>query len=187
MLFDKHVLDENAELIEVRYYTAPVLGRMSDDPRSTQRQRQYLQALKIINPNRVKIIEGQIVASRPYQRLVVPIPQAPELQLVQVYNFTEKKTDVNLASDLIGGAWKGLYEQAIICSNDSDLEAALASVKKDHPHIRIGIVALIAVNAHRYISGDLKRYADWKKVLTLAQVSKSQLPLKIPKSKIKKA
>ena len=87
-LFDKHVLDENAELIEVRYYTAPVLGRMSDDPRSTQRQRQYLQALKIINPNRLKIIEGQIVASKPYQRLVKPIPQAPELVVVQVFNFT---------------------------------------------------------------------------------------------------
>jgi uncharacterized LabA/DUF88 family protein len=185
-LFDKHVLDKNAELIEVRYYTAPVLGRMSDDPRSTQRQRQYLQALKIINPNRLKIIEGQIVASKPYQRLVEPIPQAPELVVVQVFNFTEKKTDVNLASDLIAGAWKALYEQAIICSNDSDLEAALASVKKDHPHIRIGIVAPIALNAHRHISGDLKRHADWKKTLTLTQVSKSQLPLKIPGSKIQK-
>ncbi len=166
-LFDKHVLDENSELIEVRYYTAPVLGRMSDDPRSTQRQRQYLQALKIINPNRLKIIEGQIVASKPYQRLVKPIPQAPELVVVQVFNFTEKKTDVNLASDLITGAWKALYEQAIICSNDSDLEAALASVKKDRPHTRIGIVAPITLNAHRHISGDLKGMQIGKRPLLL--------------------
>ena len=29
-LFKEHVLDDAAELVEVRYYTAPVLGRMSD-------------------------------------------------------------------------------------------------------------------------------------------------------------
>jgi uncharacterized LabA/DUF88 family protein len=185
-LFEKHVLDKNADLIEVRYYTAPVLGRMSDDPRSTQRQRQYLQALKITYPNFLKIIEGKIVASKPYRRLVKPMPGFPELEVVQVFNFTEKKTDVNLASDLIRGAWKGLYEQAIICSNDSDLEGALASVKEDHPCIRIGVVAPIALNSPRYISGDLIKHADWKKILTVAQISQSQLPSKIPNSRIQK-
>lgn len=49
-LFEAHVLDKKVELVEVRYYTAPVLGRMSDDPGSTQRQRQYLQALRNLHP-----------------------------------------------------------------------------------------------------------------------------------------
>ena len=30
-LFRDHVLDSNAQLLEVRYYTAPILARMSDD------------------------------------------------------------------------------------------------------------------------------------------------------------
>lgn len=41
---------------------------------------------------------------------------------MKVHDFTEKKTDVNLAADLITGAWTGAYEQAVICSNDTDLE-----------------------------------------------------------------
>jgi uncharacterized LabA/DUF88 family protein len=185
-LFEEYILDEKSELVEVRYYTAPVLGRMSDDPRSTQRQRQYLQALRATYPSLLKIIQGKMVASKPYQRLVNPIPQAPGLDVVQVFNFTEKKTDVNLAADLIRGAWKGLYEQAVICSNDSDLERALEAVKQDHPQIRISVVAPISSDSHRHISGDLQRHADWKKILTVNHISQSQLPSKIPNSKIEK-
>lgn len=33
-LFENHVLAPEAELMEVRYYTAPVLARMCDDPES---------------------------------------------------------------------------------------------------------------------------------------------------------
>jgi hypothetical protein len=50
-LFRDHVLDSNAQLLEVRYYTAPILARMSDDPQSVQRQRIYLQALRRMYPN----------------------------------------------------------------------------------------------------------------------------------------
>lgn len=185
-LFEKHVLDKNAELVEVRYYTAPVLGRMSDDPRSTQRQRQYLQALRKMHPYRLVIVEGRIQASKPYLRLAKSIPGLPELEVVQVLEFNEKKTDVNLASDLITGAWTGLYEQAVICSNDSDLEGALAAVKGHHPRLKIGIVAPIAGESHRHISGDLTKFADWKKILSAVHIAASQLPAMIPNSKIQK-
>jgi uncharacterized LabA/DUF88 family protein len=185
-LFATYVLDKNAELVEVRYYTAPVLGRMSDDPRSTQRQRQYLQALKTMHPQSLVVIQGKIVATKPYQRLVRPIPEAPELQIVQVYDFNEKKTDVNLASDLIAGAWINSYEQAVICSNDSDLEAALSTVKRYHPGLRIGVVAPIRSEDYRHISGDLVRHADWQKTLSAVHIAASQLPPKIPNSRLVK-
>jgi uncharacterized LabA/DUF88 family protein len=185
-LFATYVLDKNAELVEVRYYTAPVLGRMSDDPRSTQRQRQYLQALKTMHPQSLVVIQGKIVATKPYQRLVRPIPEAPELQIVQVYDFNEKKTDVNLASDLITGAWINSYEQAVICSNDSDLEAALSTIKRYHPRLRIGVVAPIRSEDYRHISGDLVRYADWQKTLSAVHIAASQLPPKIPNSRLVK-
>lgn len=171
---------------EVRYYTAPVLGRMSDDPKSTQRQRQYLQALRRMYPQRLVIVEGRIQASKPYLRLAKLIPQLPELQMVQVIDFNEKKTDVNLAADLITGAWTGLYEQAVICSNDSDLEGALAAVKAHHPNLHIGIVAPISGESHRHISGDLTKYADWRKILSLVHIASSQLPEVIPNSDIQK-
>ena len=185
-LFKDHVLDENADLVEVRYYTAPVLGRMSDDPESPQRQRVYLQALRKMPPGRINIIEGRILASTPHQRLVRPIQEAPHLQMVQVYDFNEKKTDVNLASDLITGAWTGTYEQAVLCSNDSDLEGALATVRRHHPHLRIGLVAPIPGDDHRRISRDLVQFANWAKTLSPDHLAKAQLPEHIPHTAIRK-
>jgi hypothetical protein len=45
---------------------------------------------------------------------------------------------------MLNGAWKGEFEQVVVCSNDSDLEAAFASIRKYHPQIRLGLVAPIA-------------------------------------------
>jgi hypothetical protein len=35
-LFRDHVLDSSAQLVEVRYYTASILARRSDDAKSTE-------------------------------------------------------------------------------------------------------------------------------------------------------
>ena len=179
-LFRDHVLDNKAELVEVRYYTAPVLGRMSDDPESPQRQRRYLQALRKSNPAGLAIIEGSIVASTPYQRLVNPIPQAPELERVQIYDFNEKKTDVNLASDMLADAWTGRVDQAVLCSNDSDIEGALATIRKHLPQIRLGVVAPIRGDDHRKIAKDLSMHAHWSKILSPVHLANAQMPNKIP-------
>ena len=64
--------------------------------------------------------------------------------------------------DLLAGAWTGAYQQAVICSNDTDLEAALATVRKHHSGIRVGLVAPIPHTDHRYIAADLKRHAHCK-------------------------
>jgi uncharacterized LabA/DUF88 family protein len=181
-LFNDYVLDARARLLEVRYYTAPVLGRMCDDTSSTQRQRAYLQALRKSYPQTVKIIEGKILATTPYQRLVKPIPEAPHLVKVQVYDFNEKKTDVNLASDMLAAAWTGALDQAVLCSNDSDLEGAFSIIKKHLPDIRLGLVAPIMSEDHRHISKDLSQNADWSKILSLFHLQNAQLPERIPNS-----
>ena len=185
-LFESHVLAPETELIEVRYYTAPVLARMCDDPESPRRQRIYLQALRRMHPLRLKVIEGKIAAATPYQRLVEAIPEAPHLKRVKVFHFNEKKSDVNLAADLISGAWTDAYEQAVVCSNDTDLEAALETVRTHHPTLRLGVVAPVPGSDHRYIAGDLKQHAHWAKPLSTTHLSKAQLPDRIPASAIHK-
>lgn len=181
-LFRDHVLDANAQLVEVRYYTAPILARMSDDPKSVQRQRIYLQALRRMYPDQLKIVEGRIAVTTPFQRLVKPIPNAPDVLRVQVYDFNEKKTDVSLASDLLAGAWTGAFDQAVICSNDTDLDPALATLRKHHPQLRLGIVAPVKGSDSRYIAADLKKHADWSKTLSLVHIANAQLPERIPAS-----
>jgi uncharacterized LabA/DUF88 family protein len=185
-LFRDHVLDSSAELVQVRYYTAPVLGRMCDSAESPQRQRRYLQALRNMYPERVAVVEGKILATTPYQRLVKPIDNASHVKLVQVYDFNEKKTDVNLAADLITGAWTGSYEQAVVCSNDTDLEAALAAVRNYHHDIRLGLVAPIPGHDHRRISTDLSKHAHWSKLLSPVHLQAAQLPDRIPHSTLRK-
>ncbi|NBP27583.1 MAG: NYN domain-containing protein [Betaproteobacteria bacterium] len=185
-LFRDHVLDSNAQLLEVRYYTAPILARMSDDPQSVQRQRIYLQALRRMHPDQLKIIEGRIAVTTPFQRLVRPIAGASDISRVQVYDFNEKKTDVNLASDLLAGAWTGAFDQAVICSNDTDLEPALATLRKYHPQLRLGIVATVRGSDNRYIAADLKQHADWSKALSMVHISNAQLPERIPASSLRR-
>ena len=185
-LFRDQVLDADVKLVEVRYYTAPVLARMCDSPESPQRQRRYLQALRLMYPTQIVIVEGKIQASKPFQRLVQPLAEVPALQRVQVYDFNEKKTDVNLASDLISGAWTGEYEHAVLCSNDTDLEAALATVRRYHPALRLGLVAPISGDDHRRISRDLAKNVDWAKLLSPVHLQNAQLPERIPSSSIRR-
>lgn len=185
-LFNDYVLDDKAELIEIRYYTAPVLSKMSDNPESSQRQRTYIQALRKMLPQKTQIIEGQMIPSTPYLRLVTPIPEAPHVTKTQVYHFVEKKTDVNIAADMISDAWLGRCHQIVLCSNDSDHQASLAAIRKHKPEIRLGIVAPISSHDHRKISGDLTKYTDWQKKLSTVHIAAAQLPVKIPSTSITK-
>ena len=93
---------------------------------------------------------------------------------------------MNLASDLLAGAWTSAYEQAVICSNDTDLDAALAAVRQHHPNLRLGVVAPMPNSDHRFIAGDLKRHAHWSKVLSEVHIANAQLPDRIPASAIRR-
>jgi uncharacterized LabA/DUF88 family protein len=118
--------------------------------------------------------------------LVRPIAGASDISRVQVYDFNEKKTDVNLASDLLAGAWTGAFDQAVICSNDTDLEPALATLRKYHPQLQLGIVATVRGSDNRYIAADLKQHADWSKALSMVHISNAQLPERIPASSLRR-
>ncbi|MBH1971004.1 MAG: NYN domain-containing protein [Moraxellaceae bacterium] len=178
-LFQHHVL-QNADVSEIRYYTAPVLARMSDDVDSPKRQRTYLQALRKHQPHKVTIIEGKMVAATPFSRLVKPIAEAPTLDKVQVYRFEEKQSDVNMAVDMVVSALTNRCEQIVLCSNDS------VSIKQCAPHIRLGLVTPIRNESARAVSKDLSQYADWSKVLSQIHLANSQLPAKIPSTAILK-
>lgn len=177
-LFQHEVLDKTTEVIEIRYYTARILSRIRTDPESSRRQCIYLDALLKMPPNRIKIIEGKMELSRQHMRLVKPLPDYPPG--VQVYRLSEKKTDVNLASDLISGAFLGRCECAVICSNDSDFAPAMAAVRQHCPGVQLGLVVPIPGTDHRRAGRDLVRQAHWFKLLSPVHLSRAQLPTKIP-------
>ena len=177
-LFQDHVLESGTVVEQVCYYTAPIKASAADDKQAPIRQQRYLRALRAYRPDLITIREGFIQRTTPALRSVETLAGAAKGQPVKVWQFTEKQTDVNLAADLISDAWRGRMEQAVICSNDSDLQGALEAVRRDHPGIRIGLVA--PVGDSRYVSGDLSRFADWFKPLNGTHLASAQLPEKIP-------
>jgi uncharacterized LabA/DUF88 family protein len=177
-LFRDSILDTDAEVEQVRYYTAPVKGSSSDDPASPQRQQRYLRALKAYRGNHVEIVQGFIARKTPFLRLVNSSKNYVGIARAQVFHFIEKQTDVNLAADLISDAWHGRSRQAVVCSNDSDLVGALAAVRRDHPEVILGLVAPVRESSH--VSRELSNLATWCKVLSPAHLASSQLPERIP-------
>lgn len=184
-LFNTHILLPETELLEVRYYTAPVLGSLCDDPASPQRQRQYLQALRKLYPEKISIIEGKLIKGSAVLRLADPIPQMPELEKIKVNTLTEKKTDVNIAADMVAAACLDHVDQIVLCSNDSDMEGALKNIRKYCPNVRVGLVAP-SLSPGRHISNDLKQFAHWVKAINVDSLATAQLPVKIPNTSIKK-
>ena len=185
-LFQPPMLEKSSEVSEIRFYTAPILSKLADDPQSQHRQRTYLQALRKMPPNKVRIVEGRMIASTPFLRLVNSIQTAPELTHVQVHLLNEKNTDVNLAADLITGAWTGEYEQAVICTNDTDVSGALSVIRQHHSKIVLGLIAPIPGNDHRKIANDLINLTNWSKTLSPVHLANAQLPEKIPNTSIYK-
>ena len=64
------------------------------------------------------------------------------LKRVWVDKTEEKGSDVNLASHLLHDGFKGLYDAAVIITNDSDLAEPIRMVR-EVLNLRIGILILI--------------------------------------------
>lgn len=180
-LFVDNVLSEDSELLQVKYYTAPVLGRMSDDPKSPQRQRTYLQALRKYRPKLVSIIEGKIIASISIQRNLNPPPD-----YVKFRRFEEKQSGVSIAVDMACDALTGVCEQVVLCSNDSDLVPVVRKIRHLTPNIRVGLVSPILKGTGRHASSELRRHTHWHKLIKAEYLKSSQLPYRIPNTSITK-
>jgi uncharacterized LabA/DUF88 family protein len=43
--------------------------------------------------------------------------------------FQRKKTDINMAAAMMTAAWTQACEQIVLCSNNSDMQAALSAIR----------------------------------------------------------
>lgn len=108
LLFPKHKIEQ------IKYFTAPIKVRENDtDHDKPNRQQIYLRALRTL-PS-VEIIQGMFLTHKVFMKKV------DSEGFVEVMKTEEKGTDVNIASHLIHDGHKGLYEMAVVISNDSDL------------------------------------------------------------------
>jgi uncharacterized protein YqjF (DUF2071 family) len=85
----------------------------------------------------------------------MPLSRCIPVHFVQVDKTNEKGSDVNLATYLLHDGFMGLYEKAIIISNDSDLREPVRIVR-EVLKLPVGIA-----NPHSRHSKELQEYASF--------------------------
>lgn len=110
-------------ILSIKYFTA----RVVDTPNNSQvaqRQDVYLRALHTLSPL-LSIYYGNMQRRRKSMLMA-----EEKTTRVEVIENQEKQSDVNLASHLVWDASQGLYERAVVISNDSDLKGAITMVEE---------------------------------------------------------
>ncbi|MGB6452126.1 MAG: NYN domain-containing protein [Steroidobacteraceae bacterium] len=165
--------DKTHEIVAVKYFTANV-SDTQNDRRKSIRQETYFRALQASTPE-LTITRGEFRRNKKQMPRVTSGDGvgAP----ISVWHTEEKGSDVNLAVELVNDAWLKLYDLAIVISNDSDLERALATAKRKGLHIGV----LVRGDATVY---SLRRVSNFMRKLTDADLRNALLPQTIPGTNI---
>lgn len=161
------LLQPHNNIVEIKYFTAHVSGTQYD-PHKPINQQVYFRALKHTTPE-IKIILGQFTTHQVKKRLVVPINGT---KYADVYETTEKGSDVNLAVHLVNDAWLNKFDCAIVISGDSDLAESIHLVKSYHPQKKVGVIS----PGKRSMSKELIKVSDFIKAISTLSLAHSQLP-----------
>lgn len=161
----RFLLPQN-NIIKIKYFTALVTARPTD-PDKTTRQQVYLRALRTI-PN-LEIIRGHFLE----HEVMMPLAgnTGGKQQYARVIKTEEKGSDVNIAAHMINDGYKGLYETAILISNDSDLVEPIKIVRNELK-LPVGIL-----NPHDKPSNELRKVASFIKPIRQGVLAASQFPL----------
>lgn len=156
------------KVVKIKYFTALVSARRGDPGKPT-RQQIYLRALRTI-PN-LEIIYGHFLEHPIYLPLASSISKKPKF--VQVLKTEEKGSDVNIAAHLINDGYKGLYQVAVLVTNDSDLVAPIEIVRQEL-NLTVGIL-----NPHSKPAYALKKAATFIKPVRKGALASCQFPDKL--------
>jgi uncharacterized LabA/DUF88 family protein len=123
-------LRPDEDIVAIKFFTALVEPIKHVSTRR-DRQKRYLKALGTLP--KVKIISGK------YQERTVTCQARDCMRRLEYQVPEEKKTDVNMAVNLLEDAFRGLTDSMVIVSGDSDLEPAVEWVRRNHPQIKITV------------------------------------------------
>jgi uncharacterized LabA/DUF88 family protein len=159
------LLASHHQITKIKYFTAHVSAR-PNDPGQPLRQQTYLRALRTL-PD-LEIILGHLLVNETILLKAGCPPDKPEY--VRVVKTEEKGSDVNLAVHLVNDGYKGLYEAAVLITNDSDLSEAVRIVSQE---LRLP-VGLLCPSPKA--SRTLQQYATFVKKIRAGVLAQSQFP-----------
>ncbi len=104
--------------------------------------------------------------------LVDPAPGGPTHVLIE--NSEEKGSDVNLATYLVHDAWRGLFDEALVLSQDTDLVEPVRIVR-DEIKKPVGVVVLDGK-----APGKLACFGCFVREISHARLNAAQFPDNFP-------
>lgn len=134
------VQDPEARLERIKYFTADIKAKVANrGQQALHAQHAYLRALETRYPAEVEIIKGYYSLERANALRFQKPPDKNDR--VEVWKLEEKQTDVNIALTAYRDVAKGLVDQLVFVSNDTDIVPALAAIREDFDgKCRIGVV-----------------------------------------------
>ena len=156
------------EINWLHYFTAKISPR-PDDPSQVHRQKIYLDAIGTLP--KLKIHYGVFRVREKSGVLMKPAPTRPG-EIGKIEAPEEKRTDVNLATQLLIDAFTGDFEQALIITNDSDQVTPIRYVR-DKLMLR---VVVASPDRRRRAHRDLQKAASRVITIRAHHLSRSQFP-----------
>ncbi|WEA18653.1 NYN domain-containing protein [Pseudomonas juntendi] len=173
----ENMLQPHNEIITIKYFTAHVSARASNQDKPI-RQQIYLRALKHSIPE-LEVILGQFTTHTVNRKLDPPIGLQKYAGVIET---REKGSDVNLAVHLVNDAWRDQYDCALVVSSDSDLVEAIKLVRGSHPEKKVGVLVTGKQNSTK----EMIRCASFVKKVRTSALMASQLPPTIEGTSITK-
>ena len=176
-LLASNLLQPHNRITEIKYFTALVSGMF--DPGQPIRQKTYIRALEKYIPE-ISVYYGHFLSH------AISAPKAPLSKpptFTEIIRTEEKGSDVNLAVHLLNDAWLDKFDCAVIISNDSDLAEPIRLIREQHRTKKIGLLSPL-IKGHP--SHELQKHAHFVKRIRKGVLRISQLPSRIPDTKIHK-
>ena len=169
VVFSKTLLADDHEIVGVKYFTSQIKPE-PDDPDASLRQMVYLNALSTLSE--VSVIKGF------YKRRVVDLPLANEpcrtcKRIAAVVITEEKRSDVNLAVELVKDASASAADCYVVVSGDSDLAAAVQYVRYTARR------PVLVYNPQTHVCVELKRFASYYRNIARDVPARCQLPIEV--------
>jgi uncharacterized LabA/DUF88 family protein len=160
------LLRQDDEIVTIKYFTALIDGSHRAN------QESYLLALNTLT--KVEIILGKF--KKRQVKCLVPKCTFPGKRIFQMPE--EKRTDVNIALNILNDIQRNNIERIVLVSGDSDLVPALKMAKEMKPQIEI-IVYIPANDPKRGAAVELRSISDKARTLPTALLPKAQFPERV--------
>lgn len=184
-------IEPGSQIISVKFFTAPALPKFASYGKESMRaQNDYHRALEAKYPKHFKKVLGSHVYEKDGTKmpLYVEGDDFDKDNTVRVWRLVEKKTDVNLALAMYRDVSKGVVDQVVLISNDTDTEPVISALIEDYPTIKIGMIMprgpQTSGKKGRPASSSLMELAHWSRpYINDEELMAAQLPDQVPTKK----